>query len=536
MRCDSYSCIGESHIASGKPCQDSSLHWSDEKSGVYIAIVCDGHGGDRYFRSDVGAKLLCGITKDSLVSFAESIKKRNKKQKIPLFKGRPFTQVPTIRESTDSLPRQGEEDIVVNQLLSSIVTLWREQIEKHASETPITDWEMANVNSDYLVDFEERRSIEKNYGSTLMAFLQTEDFWLAFHLGDGKCIMFDAEDNCFEPVLWDEKCFLNRTTSICDPAPIEEFRYSYRGDGSFPVAVFLGSDGIDDSYGDGERLHNFYLNILRMLSSEGADAVHLSLEESLPIISKRGSRDDMSVAFVYNDCVIKEHVANLTKKQIGMLDLEFAELKDKARAKKRTVDELAGEYERKRASLKKGDTHSSEYKACEKLRINLKYADSDYKSFLTQIESLKKQARSLYEFLGIDVPAKAYQLGEDEPNYLARITSFIDGSYGKECDKDELPVEVAPVIESEIEEQPAESNEPVASSEAESQPQPSEIIDAASPTEEKPAGTLDDIKRVLDEAVKYLPAVMEQGNDNNVTNIEHEETNGDSASVEMQKE
>lgn len=436
MKCDSYSCQGESHIVSGKPCQDWSLHWSDDQSGQYIAIVCDGHGGERYFRSDQGAKFLCEITKNALVVFAESVKECNKTLKIPLFGDRPFTQVSTVLESNESVPRHLDEDVRVVQLLSSIVTQWREQVEQHALENPITVWEKEHVRPEYLVDFEEGRNIERNYGCTLMAYLQTDIFWLAIHLGDGKCIMFDAQDNCFEPVLWDEKCFLNRTTSICDPNPVDEFRYSYCGDGSFPVAVFLGSDGIDDSYGDGEGLHNFYLNILRMLSSDGAEVVHSELEKSLPIISKKGSKDDMSIAFVYDDKVLQGHTESLTRKQIERIDQELSELKYKADAKKNTMNELVGEYERKRASLRRGDTGSSEYFGCEKLRINLKYAFSDYTTFLSQFEYLKKQILQLYSFLG-DAHIKAYALTGNDPDYFTRIKSCIDGSYGKKCDKDE---------------------------------------------------------------------------------------------------
>ncbi len=578
MKCDSYSCIGESHIASGKPCQDRSLHWCDDKSGVSIVIVCDGHGGDRYFRSDIGAELLCKVTKEALLSFASTIQKRNKKLKNPLFKGRPFTQVPTVRESQETLPRQSAEDEAINQLLSSIVAQWREKIDIHASETPLSEWELSNVDSNYLIDFEQRRNIEKNYGSTLIAYLQTNDYWLAIHLGDGKCIMFDSNDECLEPVLWDEKCFLNRTTSICDPAPIDEFRYSFRGDGDFPAAIFIGSDGIDDSYGDGERLHGFYLNVLRLLASEGGDSVHKSLEESLPVISRRGSRDDMSIAFVYDENSVKEHACNLTKKQIGMLDIEFAELKDKARAKKRTVDEFAGEYERKRASLRKGDTKSAEFKACEKLRINLKYADSEHKGLLSQLESLKKQAISLYDFLGITPPEKAYEIDDSEPNYLARITSFIDGSFGKECDEAVTTIETAEldssnsdveiaqpapeevvetvdltqaedadvlrptsndgeeVIETELTTvaEGVESAKSNVSTDAECEH--TDTLESTAPKEEDVApssSVLEDIKRVLDEAVKPLTAVIMHGKEHKELNKKNEETDSDSTPGEV---
>ena len=47
-------CKGASHEISGKVCQD---YCQAEVTDSYtIGVVSDGHGGDRYFRSDVGSK------------------------------------------------------------------------------------------------------------------------------------------------------------------------------------------------------------------------------------------------------------------------------------------------------------------------------------------------------------------------------------------------------------------------------------------------------------------------------------------------
>jgi len=51
MKCFNHSCQGESHKASDKECQDYSLTWQNEDKSITIAVVCDGHGGDSYFRS-----------------------------------------------------------------------------------------------------------------------------------------------------------------------------------------------------------------------------------------------------------------------------------------------------------------------------------------------------------------------------------------------------------------------------------------------------------------------------------------------------
>ncbi len=431
MRCDSHSCIGESHIVSGKPCQDKSLHFCDEEKGVFIVVVCDGHGGDRYFRSDVGAQLLSDITKESVLKFVEVIDKYNEGKDNKIFSKCKFTQIPVLKSREESAVYDNEESVRLNQLFTSIVTQWKKKIDEDA-QRPLTDWEQNNVQPEYLNAFKSGVNIEKSYGCTLMAFVQTREYWIAFHIGDGKCIMFNKSDECIEPILWDDKCFLNRTTSICDPAPIEEFRYSYCGNGENPVAVFLGSDGLDDSYGDGERLHNFYLNIMRCLVKDGDESVHNSLVEDLPIISRRGSQDDMSIAFIYDEHSIDEHTRILTKKQVHQITSEFIDIQDRLRAKGRTIDELAGEYETKRNNLRPDEPETPKKKACEKLRINLKYAYSDYIQLKKERDAIRRQALSLYDFLG-EVP-KVYKLPEDSPKYLSRIPSFVDGSYGKQCD------------------------------------------------------------------------------------------------------
>lgn len=64
-------CKGESHILSEKPCQDYAYAASSDK--LSMAIVSDGHGGERYFRSDYGSHLLVDITKESVRSFVETI-------------------------------------------------------------------------------------------------------------------------------------------------------------------------------------------------------------------------------------------------------------------------------------------------------------------------------------------------------------------------------------------------------------------------------------------------------------------------------
>ena len=50
---------GASHIEGNLPCQDSCL--SVSRDGYKLICVCDGHGGNDYFRSDRGSALATEI-------------------------------------------------------------------------------------------------------------------------------------------------------------------------------------------------------------------------------------------------------------------------------------------------------------------------------------------------------------------------------------------------------------------------------------------------------------------------------------------
>lgn len=276
IKCFNSHCQGESHKTTGKPCQDFSF--SIKTEGYTIAIVSDGHGGDRYFRSDVGSKIAVEVAHRCLVKFAEGIPSSL------------FVELPSTPVGIGDTVHQE-----IQQLTGAIVVGWRNAVLEHVTANPLTETEqlIANPKDDH--------EWEKTYGCTLIATLLTPQFWLAFQIGDGKCVTIDKEGVPYEPIPWDDKCFLNKTTSICDTDAASEFRYCIGGKESFPIAVFMGSDGIDDSFGEEENLYNFYIQLAKGFAKDGYDATVADLTATLPVLSKRGSQDDMSVAGWYNE-------------------------------------------------------------------------------------------------------------------------------------------------------------------------------------------------------------------------------------------
>ena len=307
----SFSCQGESHKADNKPCQDASFS-AVYDDGLAIAIVCDGHGGERYFRSDVGSRMATEIISESVRNFIENVDKT-------MFIGKPFIAEEAIT-SEEVVKKQTPVDIAFRQLFSSIIYQWNQKIAEHAANTAVSEWDQEHVPQKYLDELKASETFEKLYGCTLMVYVQTPDYWFAFHLGDGKCVSFHQEGALWQmPIPWDERCFLNKTTSLCDSNAINEFRYCYEGDGKFPMAVFLGSDGMDDSFGEDPNLVNFYIQVVKMLVTEGKEATIKSIESDLPQLSKIGSKDDMSVAFIYNIDELKAHITDFIQYQIDIV-------------------------------------------------------------------------------------------------------------------------------------------------------------------------------------------------------------------------
>ncbi len=371
-----YSCEGESHKATGKVCQDHSLTCCVD--GLAVAVVCDGHGGERYFRSDVGAKYAAEATLETVTFFVENVGDS-------LFKDKKFTSVGPTGTVTDA-EEISKVDTAFRQLFSSIIYRWNERIKKHAHTVELTEWEKEHVPPKYLEEFSKSETFEKHYGCTLMAYVQTPSYWFAFHIGDGKCLSFQESPIWKEPIPWDDKCFLNKTTSLCDSSAIEEFRYCYQGDGHFPTAVILGSDGLDDSMGETSNLANFYIQILKMLATEGQEATETSLKETLPQLSKIGSKDDMSVACVYDEEALSNQVAKLIQYQIDLVVTNIREADAHIKAAEKKLASLS--------MLKFLDKKS---------QIDIQYAKQDiekYKEERTKLlfkhDNLYQQLSSLY--------------------------------------------------------------------------------------------------------------------------------------------
>lgn len=298
-----FTSIGASHIKKGTVCQDASNHV--ENDNYTLAVISDGHGGDDYFRSDRGSQFavetFCRCVADAFAVSQNTAEASFLQNKAKNFK--------------DALHACRNEKQIAEQMnwfMRSIVTRWNIMVDEDYQADPFSEVEMTNVSSKARTRYEQGEKIHSAYGATLIGAVVCDDFWFGIQIGDGKCIAFDQTGNVFEPIPWDEQCFLNVTTSICDSNASAEMRYFFSQE--LPAAVFVGSDGIDDSFKNERHLYNFYRVVLTSFAIETETAAVLGLNDYLPVLSAQGSMDDMSIGCILDYDYLRTH-AQLYEKQ-----------------------------------------------------------------------------------------------------------------------------------------------------------------------------------------------------------------------------
>jgi len=261
-------CQGFSHLEKQKPCQDASL--CQDYDDYSLAVVCDGHGGSDYIRSEIGSKL-------ATEAFVEAINE--------------FMQSRDQFESTLC----ANYNSVLRQLEKSIIAKWREKISADVSSNPFTQDELASI-SDKAQNKYRLGDYAGAYGTTLIGIVVTKDYWFGMHQGDGKCVAVSKSGEFSQPIPWDERCYENITTSLCDNDAAKSFRHFFSNE--LPAAIFVATDGVDDSYSNALDMYSFYKRRVVAFTDKSFDEAVEEMNQFIPNLSKIGSGDDISVAGV----------------------------------------------------------------------------------------------------------------------------------------------------------------------------------------------------------------------------------------------
>lgn len=272
---------GESHKKMGKVCQDAAYSRFRDNDHYAVAIVSDGHGSDNYFRSDKGSKFAVEAAQEAIGGFMQNFIKESSSKN--LFNAIPF-------------------DELMCQLEKSIICKWQTKIKEDCIEKPFTEEEIALMTSKFREEYEAnpKKYCIKPYGATLIAVVIYPDhFWFGLHIGDGKCVAQHANGKFDQPIPWDDRCFLNVTTSLCDEYSLERFRHCFHK-GNFPTAIFVGSDGVDDCFANDDDLYGFYREVIQTFQEQSYKKAEKEINDFLPDMSARGSGDDISISGIIN--------------------------------------------------------------------------------------------------------------------------------------------------------------------------------------------------------------------------------------------
>ena len=195
------------------------------------------------------------------------------------------------------------------QFEKSILNEWHRKVQTDIEEHPFSEEELSILSEKSKQRYESDEAADKHkaYGTTLIAFVVTDNYAFGVQIGDGSGVVFNQELSASIPIPEDENCQLNITTSLCDDNAIEEFRHIVFSD-NIPVAVLCGTDGIEDSFVSTDELFSFYRGVLSVFVEHGYDKTRIGLEEYLPVLTQKGSGDDVSIGAIINKALVISNV------------------------------------------------------------------------------------------------------------------------------------------------------------------------------------------------------------------------------------
>jgi serine/threonine protein phosphatase PrpC len=275
-----HACVrGSSHQRSGLPNQDAvqCTVTPSAQGTVAVAVVSDGHGSPRHFRSQIGSSLAVSTVAAILQSFLRDSVAGN-------------GSVPFVPEQVHELERR-------------IVSGWLAAVQSDLENNPFTEAELSAVEREEGVEGRAavERSPELAYGATLLAAAATDQVLLYLQLGDGEILSVNAQGTTTRPLPPDDRLIANQTTSLCQPEAWKDFRSSWVTDGALPSLVLLSTDGYANSFRSDEDFLKIGQDYLEIIREQGIS----SLAEELPAIlteaTQQGSGDDITLAILQDD-------------------------------------------------------------------------------------------------------------------------------------------------------------------------------------------------------------------------------------------
>ena len=245
--------IGASHQRKGKPCQDASLCRSILSKGgeeLHLMVVSDGHGGERYWLSDVGSRLAC----EEAANAVEAAAKQN------------------------CLDDQVHwHHLLVEELPKVIHSQWLEAIRQ--------DWQNQS-NPD------QQNFSPQLYGCTLGLVLMAPQWWAHTGLGDWDLVTIQGGNAELVSEEKDINAAGEATASLSMTDAVQQFKPRCNllplQDGQDGMYLLVSTDGIRKSCVTDEDFRALCIYLAELNQIE-------AIRKALAEITSQGSGDDVSV-------------------------------------------------------------------------------------------------------------------------------------------------------------------------------------------------------------------------------------------------
>ncbi|MCK5718110.1 MAG: protein phosphatase 2C domain-containing protein [Thiomargarita sp.] len=251
---------GSFHYQHHLPNQDA-MKWDFESSNSSILAISDGHGSDKCFRSDKGARIAVHVA------------------------------INTIKRFLASDQNILNQQIVSQELPQEIALHWKKLVRDDIQQHPFSETELNLLKG---------KSNTLAYGTTLLTVLATQHFIIYWQIGDGDILIIDHQAMVTRAIPKDEHLIANQTTSLCANAAWEDFR-CYVQQEHLPKFILLASDGYGNSFSDDENFFKVGSDIGKLIDSEGSSFVKENLESWLVETSQNGSGDDITMGFIFQE-------------------------------------------------------------------------------------------------------------------------------------------------------------------------------------------------------------------------------------------
>lgn len=281
------SVIGASHIRNNIECQDSYLiidgkHRPDKDKRLYrmipddvkIIAVADGHGSASCPYSKDGSRFAVNEFCDVMAQY-----------------------VVRYRNDTQALKNLLQNESECTYISKQIMLGWQARVcDKHTDPHRGKTRDIPYTEDNQI----DQKAIWKQYGTTLLGLLITNEYVFAFQLGDGDIMFVDG--NTIEHAIVGEKILGVETHSISKPDSWKKVItkvINQNNQNEKPFMYILSTDGWVNSHASEEDFQKTCTEYFHMIQQYGTDTIDKNIPSWLSETSEQGCGDDITVICAY---------------------------------------------------------------------------------------------------------------------------------------------------------------------------------------------------------------------------------------------